>query len=108
MTVISTKSATGASVTFSGIPGGFDALVVDLGGVSFAGAGGQTGRITISNPGGNSGLFTGSQGIAPASGLGAATGVNMLWACAGGISAIRISAKPGDSFDAGSITLSGV
>ena len=135
-TLISSQPATGNSITFSGIPSGFDRLELDISGVSFALAAGQfryefsadgvvftapvvigpgfaaslahTGRIAFADPGADIGLVTGQQGVAPGSGFSTATGISGLRACVGGIAAIRITPKPGDSFDAGALSLYGI
>lgn len=133
--LISSQTAAGGSVTFSGIPASFEDLILDIDGVSHdAGTPAQL-RIELSPDGitfGAPAAFTagfnasvaqhGSVQVADYNGdLGAAFGsifnvvadpgikpysANFAWRCAGGIAAIRLSWTAGN-FDAGTISLSG-
>lgn len=134
-TPISSQSASGGSVTFSGIPASFEELVLDVDGVSHDAASSAQLRIELSPDGTTFGpptTFTagynaglGQHGSIVIGGynndFGAAVGsinhvandpgvkersCNFAWRCSGGIQAIRLSWTAGN-FDAGTISLSG-
>lgn len=135
MTVISTQTLTGSSVTFSSIPSGYARLTLALTGVStsvntsalryelsgdgvnyttpvalgtgFLATSSISGVLVFSDPDADTGTITGAQGQAPTSGIATTTGITAQRVNAGGIKAIRISLASGVSFDAGSMTLSG-
>lgn len=136
-TLISSQSASGASVTFSGIPDTFSDLIFDFDGISHNGATPSQLRlevspdgVTFSTPftftpgykadqtwrgwyevlgyGADRGFAAGVVNNAAPADPGARTAATLAWECTGGIGAVRFSwSLAGAMFDAGSFSLSG-